>query len=183
MLLDEKTQIVKDKTNCFCCLQLGHSFKYCKNNTKCPLCKKRHFIIICPNLHVNESVSKISDDVSKSETKENWNQSVDNVWANNPISSRANSITKTYPKVFMQTLVAKLRNPNNNTVLPVRILFDTGSERSYMIKDFSNKMEYESNSQENIVHALLGNVKTGVNVHNKYRVYLTSKDNSYKCNF
>lgn len=79
MSLDEKTQIVKDKTCCFCCLQLGHSFKYCKNNTKCPLCKKRHFIIICPNLHVNESVSKISDDVSKSETKENCNQSVDNV--------------------------------------------------------------------------------------------------------
>lgn len=81
----------------------------------------------------------MSDDVSKSETKENCNQSVENVWANNPISSKANSITKTYPKVFMQTLVAKLRNPNNNTVLPIRILFDTGSERSYMIEVLANK--------------------------------------------
>lgn len=37
MLLHEKTQIVKDKKCWFCCLQLGHTFKYCKNNTKCPM--------------------------------------------------------------------------------------------------------------------------------------------------
>lgn len=80
MSLDEKTQIVKNKKFCFCCLQLGHSFKHCKNNTKCPLCKKRHFIIMCKLFfHVNKSASKMSDDVSKSETKENCNQSVDNV--------------------------------------------------------------------------------------------------------
>lgn len=46
-----------------------------------------------------------------------------------------------------------------------------------------NKMEYESNSEENIVHAFFGNVRIGVNVHSKYRVYLTSKYNSYKCNY
>lgn len=34
---------------------------------------------MCPNFHVNKSASKMSDDVSTSETKENWNQSVDNV--------------------------------------------------------------------------------------------------------
>lgn len=37
MSLDEKTQIIKDKGCCFCCLKPGHSIKQCKASLKCPL--------------------------------------------------------------------------------------------------------------------------------------------------
>jgi hypothetical protein len=182
MPLDEKNIIVKDNKCCFCCLQPGHGIKSCKNNLKCPLCKKRHVLIMCPNFHSNNRPNltnhdKSSTDVLKPETKATCSQAEDNVLSNSPISNRPN------PRVFMQTLTANLRNPNNNTIVPVRLLFDTGSERSYIVQNVASLMKYEPLGQESLVHSLFGNIKTAENIHQKYRAYLTSKDNSYKCNF
>lgn len=42
---------------------------------------------------------------------------------------------------------------------------------------------YESSGQENIMHSLFGNVKTAENIYLMYRVYLTKKYPTNKCNF
>lgn len=94
----------------------------------------------------------------------------------------ANSIS---PKVFMQTLVVKLRNPKSNYhgLETVRLLIDTGSQRSYILTDVASKMGYDCVGKETIVHSLFGNIKSAEQTHHSYRVFLSNLDDSYRCNF
>ncbi|XP_054281343.1 uncharacterized protein LOC128999010 [Macrosteles quadrilineatus] len=128
---------------------------------------------MCPSIHskevVNECVSKCVDKVSKEMTV------VEDTALANKSSSRV--------KVFLQTVKARLRTPGSNQFETVRILFDSGSQRSCILKDLAEKMNYESLGEETIIHSLFGNVKSGEVIHNRHRVFLTSQDYSYNCNF
>ncbi|XP_054265924.1 uncharacterized protein LOC128988558 [Macrosteles quadrilineatus] len=171
--LSHKVSTLKEKRCCFLCLQPGHRIKNCRAHLSCSNCKRKHYPIMCPSIHskevVNECVSKCVDEVSKEITV------VEDTALANKSSSRV--------KVFLQTVRARLRTPGSNQFETVRILFDSGSQRSYILKDLAEKMNYESLGEETIIHSLFGNVKSGEVIHNRHRVFLTSQDYSYNCNF
>lgn len=75
---------------------------------------------MCPRLHYNER-----DNSKVGESEEMTVSENDNV-------SSTKSLKAGNRKVFMQTVTANLKNPKNNVVLPVRVLFESGSQRSYI---------------------------------------------------
>ena len=50
MKLEEKQRIIREKRVCFSCLKPNHNSKNCKSFVKCAICKKKHFVILCPQL-------------------------------------------------------------------------------------------------------------------------------------
>lgn len=58
--------------------------------------------------------------------------------------------TNSSPTVFMQTLVGKMRTPKSksNVLEPVRLLIDTGSQRSYILSYVDSKMSCVCEGEE-----------------------------------
>ncbi|XP_042906732.2 uncharacterized protein [Parasteatoda tepidariorum] len=84
------------------------------------------------------------------------------------------------PEVLMQTLTIRLINGKKEIV--IRGLIDTGSQKSYLLKETINKIGYKPIGQENLNHSLFGGLQR-TNQHNKYRIFLSDLNRDYFCNF
>ena len=50
MSLDYKKDIVKKNNACFVCLKKKHFSTQCRSQHRYPVCKNRHFVILCPDI-------------------------------------------------------------------------------------------------------------------------------------
>ncbi|GBO35440.1 hypothetical protein AVEN_98825-1, partial [Araneus ventricosus] len=85
------------------------------------------------------------------------------------------------PKVFLQTFKAKLLSSDREKT--VRVLCDTGSQKSYILKNIAEEMKYPVDRQETIKHSLFGGVSTKECKHNCYRIKLKQLNGNFTCNF
>ena len=85
------------------------------------------------------------------------------------------------PEVFMQTFRVILRNRNKE--INIRVVIDTGSQKSYMTKEAALRGSYEHVADQLMTHTLFGGEKIDTVSHKKYRVHFKSLDDSYACNF
>ncbi|GBM89657.1 hypothetical protein AVEN_180349-1 [Araneus ventricosus] len=85
------------------------------------------------------------------------------------------------PKIFLQTFKAKLLS--NDKEKTVRVLCDTGSQNSYILKNIAEEMKYPVGRQETIKHSLFGGVSTKECKHNCYRIKLKQLNGNFTCNF
>lgn len=154
----QKKEVLFKKSACYRCLKKGHSAKRCRGRLRCVLCGRSHAILMCPELPGNKSEQK-----SATEKKEDPDEA----------QTLAN---QTSNHVFLQTLRVILKGSSRS--LAVRALIDTGSQRSYILKDCAIKLGFPPKRQEQIIHCLFG----GGNMthrHNCYDVTMFDTDFSF----
>ncbi|GBM42576.1 hypothetical protein AVEN_183857-1 [Araneus ventricosus] len=100
----------------------------------------------------------------------------------NPSGNNVNlSNVNPNPKVFLQTFKAKLLSSDKEKT--VRVLCDTGSQKSYILKNIAEEMKYPVGRQETIKHSVFGGVSTKECKHNCYRIKLKQLNGNFTCNF
>ncbi|XP_054279009.1 uncharacterized protein LOC128997397 [Macrosteles quadrilineatus] len=157
LTVDEKVKIVGKNGCCFTCLKYGHRSAQCKVRVKCPICGKRHTAVMC------RASAAEGSSLSEQPGKE---------------SSLANNV---HTEVFLQTFLVKIRNQNRERT--ARALIDTGSQRSYILKNTAKEFGYDIVRKEKLAHALFGGTSTETIEHACYKVRLSDLNNSYACNF
>ncbi|XP_026686779.1 uncharacterized protein LOC113471659 [Diaphorina citri] len=85
--------------------------------------------------------------------------------------------------VLLQTLVVKLFDPFGGRSKDVRVLIDTGSQRSYIVKNLAQEMGYKPFETVSVRHALFGGGVTKAVDHNVFRLKVSSVLSDYTCNF
>ena len=111
---------------CFNWLRKGHNANTCRNEKRCLHCVGRHHQSICSN---EKSVTKKEN--NRTETKPN-DESKDEF-------CRITTLTRVGKgSVLLQA--ARANAVNGSTSVPVRILFDTGSQRSYGANNVTKKL-------------------------------------------
>ncbi|KAI5754867.1 hypothetical protein M8J77_012174 [Diaphorina citri] len=85
--------------------------------------------------------------------------------------------------VLLQTLVVKLLDPFGGRSKDVRVLIDTGSQRSYIVKNLAQEMGYKPFETVSVRHALFGGGVTKAVDHNVFRLKVSSVLSDYTCNF
>ncbi|GBN96939.1 hypothetical protein AVEN_232744-1 [Araneus ventricosus] len=164
LTLKEKQKIVRDKNCCFACLLPGHSARKCRKFLKCPVCSEKHATLMCDQLQAFKNTNQ------KKEEEEN------------PLGNDVNlSNVNPNPKVFLQTFKTKLLSSDKEKT--VRVLCDTGSQKSYILKNIAEEMKYPVGRQETIKHSLFGGVSTKECKHNCYRIKLKQLNGNFTCNF
>lgn len=163
MKLSERIEVVKRKKCCLICMKGNHIAKFCKFKQKCPVCDKIHVILLCPNLKRSNADIPEKKEAGVVPVEEN-------VLAN-----------VTSDKVLLPTLMVKIRG--DGVQKTARAVIDTGSQRSYVLRKTAQEMNYLSTSEETIVHTLFGGQRSGICQHNMYKLYLSSIDGKYFCNF
>ncbi|KAL9961122.1 hypothetical protein ACROYT_G030013 [Oculina patagonica] len=107
----ERRSILERDKRCFNCLRFDHETKECTNPKKCRHCQQRHHQSICSMLDQGKP-----KEVSAEEMK-------------TTVSNKAKGT------VLLQTAKAVAVNDGNSKTACVRILLDTGSQRTYITID------------------------------------------------
>lgn len=162
MSTNQKKDIVTKKKGCFVCLKVGHLAKNCKSSIRCIVCSRKHTTIMCPTLDSKET-TKLSENRSEQPK---------------PASKESTSLTSQNMAgpVLLQTLVVQL-NTNETQSTTVRALIDSGSQRSYLLKETAERMNLKAEGNEELVHTLFGGVKSKINRHNRYKICVSNIQN------
>ena len=117
----QRRNILERDKRCLNCLRFGHNAKECQNPKTCRHCQERHHQSICSLLDQPRPKPR---DVPTEETK----------ITTTTVGSKAKGT------VLLQTAKAMAFNEDNSKSTQVRILFDNGSQRSYVTSDLKSRL-------------------------------------------
>lgn len=147
--LQERSAKVKEKNCCLKCLRKGHRAKACKIFIRCHVCSKTHTELFCPELVKMRSGEK------KAATTEIVQSTVTQKLCSKEIA--------------LMTVEVNIKGDSSKRV---RALFDSGSQKSYILKRTANEIGLKAISTENLAHCLFGGSHIEAKPHCKYRVNL-----------
>ena len=135
-----RMEILRKDGKCFVCLEPGHISRYCNLEYKCNKCDKRHHISIC-------------DIDSRSISSRNFRSRETTTTVTN-MNSEVGNRSK---EVLLQTGKAQVTNVQNHTQSAfVRLLFDGGSQRSYVTQTLKEKLHLPVIRNEKLVVSTFG---------------------------
>ena len=114
-----RKEVLKRDGRCFLCLSQGHKVAQCTSKRKCLKCSKRHHQSICEPEGSAQNCDAASENNNppKNET---------------PVTSTTTTTSvKSNPKILLQTARAHACTTDGSKSLPIRVLMDGGSQRSY----------------------------------------------------
>ncbi|XP_021964265.1 uncharacterized protein LOC110859612 [Folsomia candida] len=160
MTMEERRDKVRDSRSCYVCLKKGHGAKFCKSSLKCSHCQKKHYKLMCPEL---EKKSESHGDSSE------FVQGMRGLTVQPSVTSY-NQEGKVN-LVLMKTLHVMIKGPGGRN-REVRLLFDEGSQRSYVKSSIAIEMKCPVVENVMMQNALFGGYLTDVKSRKKYEVVL-----------
>ena len=124
----------KIKGQCFICLKPGHHQKDCKANKVCVHCqqKNKHHRSLCIN-KFREKPSETAHVVTETIS---------------PVTD--NTLLASDEQVLMQTATVEVENLEKSGKQTIRLLLDTGSQRSYITEQLANKLQLPIKGSETL---------------------------------
>ena len=144
--IDERKGILRRDGRCFVCLQRGHRAKECNKANNCRKCHGSHRQFICSIQSKNENKDKPADQnvegaAAKSEESLLQPEQV--------TSTTANTRHRT-THVLLQTATVYAVNLENSRRIKVRVLFDSGSQRSYITSSLKSRLGLSTCKKETV---------------------------------
>ena len=180
--VDQKWDKVSKAGLCYSCFGKSHMAKTCSKS--CSKCGGKHNVLLCSKkLDNNNNGDCTSDRVSPVTLVDSPSKKSTGP---NPMSDRESTVTLSHDgqclpdrKVFLQT--AQITVKGQSGVTQATILFDTGSDRSYVSESLVKKIDPTWAGSQNVAYAAFG-VKNPTNsmLRNLYQVDLKCKDGTYK---
>ena len=133
--IDVKDILMKSG-RCFVCLRRGHKAKECRSPYKCSACGRRRHISVCNTSAgaLDSSGARRSEPPTASQTT--VTPSLMRASQSSQLSSTAMFVDTRTP-VFLQTARTAVYKPDTPMVTHnTRILFDAGSQRSYIVAEY-----------------------------------------------
>ena len=142
--LNERKNILRKFGRCFLCLKKRHRIADCRSNLLCKSCNGNHHTTICSKVSGNPQVAQDSPTVHASP-----------VPTAPPVSqcSRVGTVG-TSDRVALQTAQAVVENGEES--MRVRVLFDSGSHRSFVTSSLVSRLNLEPIISESIGIKLFG---------------------------
>ena len=182
--INARRDILRRKKRCFMCLKKEHLVDQCDKS--CINCKRRHHQSICQARSPGEALNchppppeekspqgELEAQVPNSETK------LSRTNTETPTTQQTTSTSSSKKSVLLPTATAVATNKDQNKSMTVRILFDGGSQRSYITNNVSKRLGLKSANTETL------HLNTfGKSTHRKHRCEVVSlpirtNDNKY----
>ena len=131
-----KNILIMDK-RCFWCLSVGHRANQCPRKKKCRVCDRTdHHQSVC-EMSSNQSRSETPAAPTNAKTKEDREPSASK---KPPQNITTTSTARSKVQVLLQTAKTCAYVESGTTLLPVRVLLDSGSQRSYITNHLKRKL-------------------------------------------
>lgn len=138
-------EILKKDRRCYVCLKTDHQSGSC--NKSCRRCRGNHHQSICRQLAPKPSELAVSSNQNPHEARNSTLVSLDNPQSPETTTT-ASSATK--GTVLLQTASAIARNEDGSKTTRVKILFDSGSQRSYVTDSLKSRLGLKSKEIETL---------------------------------
>ena len=135
---EARVKLLRDSKRCFVCLRVGHQASKCDSTKKCRHCSGRHHQSICPSHSHTPRHIQGDNPQKRDDEKEHANRNPKQLTEvkEHPTITTITHTTK--GSVLLQTARANVSNGSKSA--PARILFDTGSQRSYIRKSLQHRL-------------------------------------------
>lgn len=147
-----RKQILRTSGRCFNCLRKNHIGRNCRSTAKCLKCKRRHHTSICEGGSPRPHPSPVSVPTGLPSMKLDPEAP-----AYHPAQTTNNLCSDNMKTVLLQTARSIIHNPYDPRItLEVRILFDSGSQRSYISERARNLLALNSCGEQTLSIATFG---------------------------
>lgn len=157
--VQERRNILRKSGRCFLCIRrAGHLAKDCDASIKCFACKGRHHVALCEGRKPGEYYGG-SRQQSSNSTRIRADQSCQTTnYEQTPQSSFCGVAEEEMCKgVLLQTAFVTARNPQEPSKrVNLRVILDSGSQRSYISEKARNYLQLSTVKQEDISIKVFG---------------------------
>ena len=143
--VEERRSILQRQQRCLNCLGLKHTKSQCYSKGRCMKCKRKHHTSICEEKQENPNQS--SSYQMKENSNSNSSQPPTHTTAKNTTHMGATHSLHPTNHILMQSAVTKIRGAGKQ-YRQARILFDTGSQRTFITQDMMHKLELKPTGKE-----------------------------------
>ncbi|CAB4024264.1 PREDICTED: uncharacterized protein LOC107331856, partial [Paramuricea clavata] len=172
--IEARKQILRKQGRCFLCLKRNHIARDCESRYMCKYCSGKHHVSLCNNNSRQSLATKSRQslatrqesnsrqqlgNVQDSLAKEQTTQSRDTKDTGNTKETR-NYHACLQDSVLLQTAKAKVGVGNKKLTTEVRVIFDSGSQRSYLTQRVRNKLQLPTGSTESLRIKTFGECET-----------------------
>ena len=156
--IEERKKILLRDRRCFLCIK-SHRGKICRSQRQCRKCGAAHHQSICPKEQVTRNSNNLNQSFPGSATCQNCitsaekkttpttgSQTAGNVNTGEQSSTGEQVFTvsgtvKSKNEVLLKTASVMARGENATNGIPVRILLDDGSQRTYITHSLKNRLK------------------------------------------
>ena len=157
--------MVRDARACFNCVN-RHSVSKCKSRNRCKVCHQKHHTSLCQNV---EPPSPVSSTEPATTNKIPGAPTTDKTVTPSVSFYHIGDIDKHTP-VLLKTAVASVGSHNNH--VSAHVLFDEGSQRSFITPHVATKLDLKPETQETISLSTFGGNTSSVKRIDTATVYL-----------
>ena len=126
--VETRRNLLKSQSRCFLCTRKGHNMRECRSKKSCFRCNSRHHTSLCDQI----------DQVKERRKKER----VDDVKEENNDNTSVNLSMSENNVILMQTAEVNVgSNSKSGNKVKCKLLFDSGSQRSYILKRIQDKVK------------------------------------------
>ena len=156
--MDARKQILLRAGHCFGCLRKGHISRECSSTGRCSRCGGHHHISICSKgSSSRQSTTGRTPATDDSSRKTPTSQSGLNTNASEFASTTTALYVDVNKTIFLQTAQALVYNPCfPQSSLKVRIVLDSGSQRSYVSNRVRDALSLVPEKQQRVSIATFG---------------------------
>ena len=149
MSREERKRILRGSGRCFVCLRKGHMVRNCRSKFKCNNCNGRHHSSLCQKSTAEGATSMVNEQpmptVTQPVTQPGMNPAASEF---NPTKTTSTILTHTNQSVLLQTAQASVFNPDDSQ--RVRIVFDSGSQRSYITESLKLELNLTARGEQSM---------------------------------
>ena len=128
-----RRDMVFTERRCYVCLEVGHKVKDCKSNYMCRKCNGKHHVSLCT------SRGGVKKDNPSSESH-----------------SGHIGVGLTNRSMLLQTAKAAISDARGKAEMKCRVIFDSGSQRTYVNEDVCRKLSLEVVREERVIIKAFG---------------------------
>ncbi|XP_065909767.1 uncharacterized protein [Dysidea avara] len=128
-----RVAVLKREGRCFLCLSNGHRVSECSVNRRCRKCGRKHHQSLCEQNIAPEPPKEASGTTEGSDTS----------------TPKVTTVARCKNEVLLQTARTFAYTANSDLV-PVRILMDAGSQRSYLSNELKMRLKLKPLKQETL---------------------------------
>ena len=171
----ERKAIIKAANRCYNCLRTGHSVKDCRQTRKCHFCHGKHNTALCTNDKRSDNVPETKANISITKLSPKQQEESDQP-KNGSTLTTATSREKT--NVLLQTArVYVYGEDQEERGIETTVLFDGGSQKSYIAEKLKNRLLLKTKGSESINLNTFGSNKYTKQSCDRVQVHLRAGDN------
>ena len=158
--LQTKINIIKNKKLCFKCCRSNHSAPNCRSPVNCLNCKGLHNTSLCEQRRESSTSYVVSESPAARDSNITLDVASPEFVPGNVLFNKQN-ILKENQHVLLQTALVDVKNSDTSEVFhKARVLFDSGSQRSYITKSLAAKLKLPVKRSETMIVNTFGDDKS-----------------------